>query len=344
MKLKLSHTLILLFLGSLAMPSCKKEEDLPPPVVDEPKPIAAFEYKQVSEDDPFTFQFTNGSKDFKEVRWEFGDDTTTTDLSPLHTYIDTGIYRVRMIATNGQGYWAQRETRIRLIPDSILSFDARPGAAGQITLFNNSNLRTESLEWLKGTGTNQTVVSTENTATVSVANDVFDTYTLRATTPKGSKVQVHALVSTLGVVRDVTTKGFYSVSRDNNSGPASKEGSPKLIDNNINTKFLQFDFKDYLWCQIDYDQDPVSVGAYTLTSGDDAIGRDPKDWRFEASNNGTDWTVLDVRTGESFPTRKLTKTFIFDNRTPYRFYRLYITSTVSAGLIQISEWRLLQVP
>lgn len=347
MKKKLLYTFCLLLFSCMAILSCKKSDKPAPEEPEEPKPTAGFSFKQVSPDDPFTFKFENSSKDYKEVRWEFGDDSTTTEVSPTHTFINTGDYRVRMISTNGQGYWAQRETVIKLRADSILDFLSTPLTPTQLELSVRAGINVNKTEWFLGLASAGKILSSTPKVTVEVPVDSFRLYSLRATTPKGSIAEISSYVSNQGVLKDATNKGFFSVSRDNNSGPTSGEGSLKLIDNNINSKFLQFDFAGDLWVQFDYEQTPRIITAYLLTSGNDAPERDPKNFNLTASNDGQTWTVLDTRTNVEFPIplpRKDTKSFSFNNSTPYRFYRLNFTATKSAGLIQMSELRMLEVP
>lgn len=142
---------------------------------------------------------------------------------------------------------------------------------------------------------------------------------------------------------DVTDKAVLSVNVENGAGPSGGEGSSKVVDNNINTKFLINPYRNDFYMQLTFPQ-PQQVASYTLTSGDDAPARDPKDWKFSASADGTTWVDLDVKTGQSFADRKMTKTFSFKNTQAYRFYRISITAIGSGSLFQLSEWRVIEVP
>ncbi|HMR91950.1 MAG TPA: DUF1735 domain-containing protein [Chitinophagaceae bacterium] len=139
---------------------------------------------------------------------------------------------------------------------------------------------------------------------------------------------------------DVTKKGTLSVSDENTSNP--NEVSAKLVDGDINTKYLTFNYTPDLWLQLHFST-PEVLGAYTFTSGNDAPGRDPKTWTLSGSNDGSNWEVLDTRTGESFSGRKQTRFFEFENETPYQYYRVNITERGDAGngLFQMSEWRVI---
>src|SRR5690606_28324400 len=191
----------LMCLSSLS--SCKKDDIESIPETEEAKPTAGFTYKQINPDDPFTFTFENTSTDFTEIRWEFGDDSTSSEISPTHTFVNTGEYRVRMISRNGQGYWAQKETKINLIPDSLVSFSATPGTAGNVILRINPPLKADSIYWYKGTGSTAEFLNKGESATVAASDGIFEVYSVNIITPKGSTATVSALVSNWGVVNDV---------------------------------------------------------------------------------------------------------------------------------------------
>jgi hypothetical protein len=139
---------------------------------------------------------------------------------------------------------------------------------------------------------------------------------------------------------DVTKKGVLTVSDENTSNP--NEASVKLVDGDINTKYLTFNYTPNLWLQLYFDT-PEVLGAYTFTSGNDASGRDPKSWRVLASDDETNWVELDSRTDEMFNGRKETRFFEFINETAYKYYRINITERRDAGngLFQMSEWRVI---
>lgn len=142
---------------------------------------------------------------------------------------------------------------------------------------------------------------------------------------------------------DVTDKAVLSVNLENSAGPGGGEGSSKVVDNNYTTKFLINPYQNNFYMQLAFQQ-PQQVAAYTLTSGDDAPGRDPKDWRFSGSTDGTTWVDLDVRKDETFSGRRLTRTFSFKNKVAYKFYRISIDAIGSGSLFQLTEWRLIEVP
>jgi hypothetical protein len=140
---------------------------------------------------------------------------------------------------------------------------------------------------------------------------------------------------------DITNTNIsYKTQYENTSN--ANETSGKLIDNNTNSKFLLFNFST-LWAQLEF-ATPQTTGAYTMTSANDAPERDPKNWTVEGSDNGTDWTILDTRTDQSFGSRFLTVKYTFSNQVAYKFYRLNISAVNNSTLFQMAEWRLLKRP
>jgi hypothetical protein len=140
---------------------------------------------------------------------------------------------------------------------------------------------------------------------------------------------------------DITNNNIrYTTQYENTSN--ANETSPKLIDNNVNTKFLLSNFST-VWARLEF-ATPQTTGAYTMTSANDALARDPKNWTIEGSNNGMDWDVLDTRTNQTFGSRFLTVKYTFSNQVAYKYYRLYVTAVGSGTLFQLAEWRLLKRP
>ncbi|UOB18450.1 discoidin domain-containing protein [Abyssalbus ytuae] len=140
---------------------------------------------------------------------------------------------------------------------------------------------------------------------------------------------------------DYTGQATLTVSRDNDSGPESAEGSLKVVDGDINTKFLIGGYPDDpIWMQQEF-SNAKRVTQYTLTSADDEESRDPKAWELEASNDGASWISLDTQTGQIFEERQQTKLYIITNDTEYLYYRISINENNGSDGMQLSEWRLL---
>ncbi|MET0634507.1 MAG: DUF1735 domain-containing protein [Chitinophagaceae bacterium] len=141
---------------------------------------------------------------------------------------------------------------------------------------------------------------------------------------------------------DITDLGTLTVSNEYPDGPDAGEGSLKLVDGEINTKYLYFGFNPDGWFQLQFPT-PQTVGAYTFTSGDDAPGRDPKTWTLDGSNDGVNWTTVDTRTDELFSGRKQTVRYEVPGvPQAFSYYRVKLTANNGDGLFQMAEWRLIR--
>ncbi|PWS31950.1 PKD domain-containing protein [Pedobacter paludis] len=137
-----------------------------------------------------------------------------------------------------------------------------------------------------------------------------------------------------------TIGGIFSVNLEAGAGPDSGEGSKKLVDGDTKTKFLQAGFDGTQKCTFEL-KTPQVVGAYTLTSGNDAEDRDPRYWILQGSLDGIQYTDLHTVTvcpWANSNERNVTKRFYFDNFVAYKFYRLYIKANRGSRVFQLSEW------
>ncbi len=320
-----------------------------------PKPTAAFTTQIVDPKDPFTIKFINSSTNAVQSRWSFDDDSTSSESSPTHTFLNTGVYNVKLISLNEEGYWAQREETVSILPTSLVELIAtRSGTNLQMSY--NTSMAVSKTNWFIKRGNSNYQKHAE---TASMLLDInpgeFVNAYVELITPKGSKTRLDMLLMASGVVKDLTTfENEFSVSHENNGGKENSEGSLKLIDNNINSKFLNSNLDQigytFHW-QFEYFQ-PQVINAYTMTTGNDAPGRDPKNWDMLASNDGVTWVTLDSKDDFIFPTtggpnnngRTVTYTFTYNNTTAYSFYRLRVRAVGSGTLFQMAEFRMLQLP
>jgi alpha-L-fucosidase 2 len=144
------------------------------------------------------------------------------------------------------------------------------------------------------------------------------------------------------------TNYFYVVSAVNslgesaNSGQASaiptavvilasaenppNETAAKAFDGLTSTKWFNANTGTNGWLSYYFGGPAKTVIRYDITSANDVPGRDPRDWQVQGSWNGTTWTTLDTRTGETFTNRFLTRQYPFSNISAYAWYRLNITA------------------
>ncbi|MGA5304970.1 GH92 family glycosyl hydrolase [Nucisporomicrobium flavum] len=122
-----------------------------------------------------------------------------------------------------------------------------------------------------------------------------------------------------------------------NAQPNPNEGVNNLNDGDAATKWLVD--TPTSWAQYTLDA-PATVVKYALTSANDAPERDPRDWTLEGSANGTTWTTVDTRTGQTFDERFQTKTYTVANPGSFPIYRLSITGHPSGNLTQLADLEL----
>jgi hypothetical protein len=139
-----------------------------------------------------------------------------------------------------------------------------------------------------------------------------------------------------GGTSDRTEGGTASDDNANNPAP---ESEAQAFDNTTNSKWLVFNSTG----NIAYDfngNDEYAINNYTVASANDAPDRDPKNWNFQGSNDGSNWITLDSRNNESFGSRFETKSYSISNTTAYKQYRLNVTANQGSSLLQIAEIQL----
>ncbi|MGG7463969.1 GH92 family glycosyl hydrolase [Plantibacter sp. YIM 135347] len=113
------------------------------------------------------------------------------------------------------------------------------------------------------------------------------------------------------------------------------EVAANLADGNVNSKWLAFASAGWVAYHL---KTPQVVRGYSLTSADDAPGRDPRNFQIEGSTNGTDWVAIDAQTDQSFSDRKTTKSYTAANETAYPWYRLNVLAIGSGNIVQLADW------
>lgn len=107
------------------------------------------------------------------------------------------------------------------------------------------------------------------------------------------------------------------------------------FNDDLGNKWLHF-VPENAWISY-YVEGGAIVNTYTITSADDVPERDPKDWLFQGSNNGTDWITLDEQTDHLFNERFEKRAFLVDNSDSYSYYRFYVVENHGDGSIQLQQ-------
>jgi hypothetical protein len=97
-----------------------------------------------------------------------------------------------------------------------------------------------------------------------------------------------------------------------------------LIDNRLSTSFQMTCGNDVAWIQYQ-SKTPVCLLGYALAvSGENNVA-DPKTWKLQASDNGYDWTDVDIRSEQAFTERYQLKRYDLPESLTSSFFRLQVT-------------------
>jgi hypothetical protein len=152
-------------------------------------------------------------------------------------------------------------------------------------------------------------LATKTGAYYNASTDLYDTQTPGDTdktagrTPTGSSE--HGSYPWTNAVDDDT--GTF--------GSCSATGSPSTLTVDLGSAFV--------------------LSAYTMLARSGDAGGAPTAWTFQGSNNGTDWTTLDTRTGQNIATKQ---TYSLSNTTGYRYCRWSVSALSNeAYTMQMAE-------
>ena len=95
-------------------------------------PVADFEYAI----NGMEVSFTNKSQNATAYKWDFGDEETSKEASPKHTYGAAGTYTVKLTAANADGATNSKEASITLAgaAKAYFTFTAKTDRAGHFGL------------------------------------------------------------------------------------------------------------------------------------------------------------------------------------------------------------------
>jgi hypothetical protein len=167
----------------------------------------------------------------------------------------------------------------------------------------------------------------------SVTNGVTYYYTVTATnsagtsggSPADSATPAHPMVN-------VATGGTASDS--GNTG-----GARNAFDQNTGSGWFYKGTTGWLQYDLGHTE---RVQRYVITSAGGLVARDPKDWQFQGSNDGTTWTTLDTQSNQVFAQRLQVTTYAIANPSFYRYYRLDVTANNGDVVFtDLGEFRLL---
>ena len=124
----------------------------------------------------------------------------------------------------------------------------------------------------------------------------------------------------------------------------------KACDDLANTAWSTTDVAYPHWWKYDLGEgNEKTVNKYTIQARDTSGETAAKDFKLQGSNNDSDWTDLDIQTGETYTNgQKKTYTGLSEgvNTTAYRYYRFLGTSNNSGATpnyMQIAEYEMMEL-
>jgi hypothetical protein len=121
------------------------------------------------------------------------------------------------------------------------------------------------------------------------------------------------------------------------------EGVQNIIDQNSNTKFLDFNAFDGIGFEVDLLGVSKTAIAMEFVTANDAAERDPTNYEISGSNDGTNYTSIATGSLPCVSTRFFSRTFSFANTNAYTFYRVNFTGTCGTSSInQIADVQLFE--
>ena len=131
-----------------------------------------------------------------------------------------------------------------------------------------------------------------------------------------------------------------SIDASSTNSPGAEQ-VPNSIDNNVGTKFLDFD-KLNVFFVVNTNSSSVA-NTISLTTANDAEERDPANYELYGSNNGINFTLITSNSIVHSSNRHYTTTYHFSNSVAYQYYKVLFPTVYNpnaANSVQIAEVQL----
>ncbi|MCG3156248.1 MAG: hypothetical protein DKINENOH_02871 [bacterium] len=290
-------------------------------------PAASFTAATTSGNAPVTVKFTDQSAGSPHAwRWEFGDDSTSTQQNPSHTYQVAGDYTVKLIATNACGSdTAIRENYIRVNPcvppTANFSASATSGNAPlSVSFRDESSGNPTSWSWEFGDGTSSTEQSPSHQYTLA------GTYTVKLTATSACNFDTETKIDYI-TVNSVPTGNLARGKLATAASTTSPYGTERAVDGSATSYWrsgASSKAAPNLWLRVDLE------GPYYLSR---AVVKWKENYyasryRFEISNTGgssdSEWTTVYTNNAGTAGTQDVTFTSPF----AARYFRIRMVQNI----------------
>lgn len=138
---------------------------------------AMFVHDAVAGCAPMDVNFTNNSTGAGSYLWDFGDGTTTTDVSPSHQYVNTSLFldirTITLVALSPAGCSDTATQQIQVYPTPTFSFVAQPDSGcSPLNVTFPSVVGAVTYQWDFGDGTTGSGPSPTHTYLNTTTNDL----------------------------------------------------------------------------------------------------------------------------------------------------------------------------
>ena len=133
-------------------------------------PIACFEASANDATVGELISFTNCSQDAEYYSWDFGDNGNSTDVSPVHSYGEPGLYTVTLTAHNKSNTNMYSET-IKVIDSNLAPEDYNGIPAESYVSYFNEDFNSSQTEFSMDPNENRTVELVDGVYRITVHAD-----------------------------------------------------------------------------------------------------------------------------------------------------------------------------
>ncbi|WP_276485628.1 PKD domain-containing protein [Paraflavitalea pollutisoli] len=150
-------SIVTLYTAAALLAACQKDTTIRSEVVEGPAPTAAFTAMTGS----LAVTFNNTSANAESHYWRFGDGTSSTAASPVHTYVSSGKYQVTLTTRSAAGYAATVTQTVAAAAPATADFGIA-SSFGQNVVFSNASMAIDKVVWDFGDNSQSTELTPDH--------------------------------------------------------------------------------------------------------------------------------------------------------------------------------------